>query len=88
MNNYTNALLDRVKAKLDLTSDYQLAKFLEVGTSRIGNYRSGRSNLDWNMAFRIADLLEENDQNVVFGLIAEKYSNPRLINALEAGSPR
>ncbi|EGR2797614.1 transcriptional regulator [Vibrio cidicii] len=85
--NYTNVLLDRVKAKLELSSDYQLAKFLEVSTGRIGNYRSGRSVLDWNMAFKIADLLEEDDQNVVFGLIEDKYTNPRLINALRECAP-
>ncbi|EHK9186052.1 transcriptional regulator [Vibrio vulnificus] len=87
MMNYTNALLDRVKAKLELSSDYQLAKLLEVSTGRIGNYRAGRSVLDWNMAFKIADLLEEDDQKVVFGLLEDKYSNPRLINALQEGAP-
>lgn len=85
MMNYTNALLDRVKARFELTSDYQLAKKLEVSTSRIGNYRSGRSSLDWDLAFKICDLLEEDDQNVVYGLIDDKYSNPRLINALHDG---
>ncbi|EIV8467040.1 TPA: transcriptional regulator [Vibrio vulnificus] len=85
--NYTNALLDRLKAKLELGSDYQLAKVLEVGTSRISNYRNGRSVLDWNIAFKIADLLEEDDQKVVFGLLEDKYSNPRLINALQEGAP-
>ncbi|WP_082796663.1 transcriptional regulator [Vibrio cidicii] len=87
MMNYTNALLDRLKAKLELGSDYQLAKVLDVGASRISNYRNGRSVLDWNIAFKIADLLEENDQNVVFGLLEDKYSNPRLINALQEGAP-
>ncbi|AAO07269.1 Phage protein [Vibrio vulnificus] len=87
MMNYTNALLDRLKAKLELGSDYQLAKVLEVGTSRISNYRNGRSVLDWNIAFKIADLLEEDDQKVVFGLLEDKYSNPRLINALQEGAP-
>lgn len=38
--------------------------------------------MDWDMAFFIADLLEEEDQNVVFGLIDDKYTNSRLINAL------
>ncbi|KOR96131.1 hypothetical protein LO82_20340 [Vibrio vulnificus] len=85
--NYTNALLDRLKAKLELGSDYQLAKVLEVGASRISNYRNGRSVLDWNIAFKIADLLEEDDQKVVFGLLEDKYSNPRLINALQEGAP-
>ncbi|EHZ7358359.1 transcriptional regulator [Vibrio vulnificus] len=87
MMNYTNALLDRLKAKLELGSDYQLAKVLEVGASRISNYRNGRSVLDWNIAFKIADLLEEDDQKVVFGLLEDKYSNPRLINALQEGAP-
>ncbi|TON48441.1 transcriptional regulator, partial [Vibrio parahaemolyticus] len=34
MTNYTNVLLDRLKTQLELTSDYQLAKVLDVGTSR------------------------------------------------------
>ncbi|NLS13348.1 transcriptional regulator [Vibrio sp. SM6] len=81
---YTNMLLDRVKNKLSLKSDYQLSKLLGVSTSRIGNYRSERSVLDWELAFKIADLLEEDDQNVVYGLIDDKYKNPRLVNALQA----
>ncbi|NAW57790.1 MULTISPECIES: transcriptional regulator [unclassified Vibrio] len=83
--NYTNALLDRVKAKFELTSDYQLAKKLEIRATRISNYRNGVSNMDWDLAFKICDLLEEDDQNVVHGLIEDKYSNPRLINALHSG---
>ncbi|CAE6901936.1 helix-turn-helix transcriptional regulator [Vibrio sp. B1FLJ16] len=87
MTNYTNLLLDQLKTQLELGSDYQLAKFLEVGTSRISNYRNGRSVLDWEMAFRIADLLELNDQDVVYGLLDEKTINPRLINALQSKEP-
>ncbi|MBF4339155.1 transcriptional regulator, partial [Vibrio anguillarum] len=40
---------------------------------------------DWDVAFAICDLLEEDDQNVVYGLIDDKYSNPRLVNALHDG---
>ncbi|ORT52529.1 hypothetical protein ST37_01810 (plasmid) [Vibrio sp. qd031] len=87
MLNYTNALLDRVKAKFELTTDYQLSKKLGITTSRIGNYRKGRSQMDWELAFEICDLLEEDDQNVVYGLLSDKEKNPRLINALEGGSP-
>jgi transcriptional regulator with XRE-family HTH domain len=86
MMNYTNALLNRVKAMYNLTSDYQLAKKLDVSTGRIGNYRSGRSVIDWDMAFVLCDLLDETDENVVHGLIGEKYKNERLINALHAGA--
>lgn len=87
MTNYTNVLLDQLKSQLELGSDYQLAKFLNVGTSRISNYRNGRSVLDWEMAFKIADILEINDQDVVYGLLEEKTLNPRLINALQNHTP-
>ncbi|RQW61022.1 transcriptional regulator [Vibrio viridaestus] len=83
MENYTNTLLNRVKQELNLGTDYQLAKLLGVGTSRIANYRSGRSVLDWDMAFKLGDLLHEDDENVVHGLMHEKAMNPRLINVLE-----
>ncbi len=79
--NYTNALLDRVKAKFELTSEYQLAKKLEIGDGRLRHWRKGYCSMDWDMALLICDLLEEDDQNVVLGLIDDKYSNPRLINA-------
>ncbi|GHX30664.1 transcriptional regulator [Vibrio cholerae] len=85
MMNYTNQLLDRVKFMFNLTSDYQLAKKLGVSTTRISNYRTGLSNMDWDLAFNICDLLGEDDQNVVYGLIDDKYSNPRLVNALHEG---
>lgn len=82
MDNYTNQLLDRVKARFDIKSDYQLAKKLGTGTGRIANWRKGMCSMDWNIAFEIADLLNENDHNVVQGLLEEKQMNPRLINAL------
>ncbi|PIB17235.1 helix-turn-helix domain-containing protein [Vibrio rotiferianus] len=85
--NYTNALLDRVKAKFELTSEYQLAKKLEVPHSSLRRWRKGGSSMEWDTAFQIADLLDEDDQNVVHGLINDKYTNPRLINALHAGAP-
>lgn len=72
MTNYTNVLLDKLKNQLELTSDYQLAKVLDVGTSRISNYRNGRSVLDWEIAFKIADLLGLDDQDVVYGLLEDK----------------
>ncbi|MCG6353584.1 transcriptional regulator, partial [Vibrio alginolyticus] len=51
------------------------------------NYRNGRSVLDWEIAFKIADLLGLDDQDVVYGLLEDKSINPRLINALQAGAP-
>jgi plasmid maintenance system antidote protein VapI len=85
--NFTNELLDGVKRRYELSSDYQLAKMLDVGCSRISNYRNGRSVLDWDMAFRLADMLQVDDQYVVYGLLEDKYKNPRLVNALQQGAP-
>ncbi|EGA69591.1 putative phage-like protein [Vibrio sinaloensis DSM 21326] len=80
--NFTNELLDQVKAKYELPSDYKLAQKLGVGRSRLSNWRNGTCSMDWDIAFQIADLLGADDQNVVYGLIQDKYKNPRLINAL------
>ncbi|MGR5411617.1 helix-turn-helix domain-containing protein [Vibrio astriarenae] len=80
--NFTNMLLERVKTRYALTSDYQLAKHLECSRGRISNWRSENNSMDWDMAFKIADLLDLDDQFVVQNLVSEKYENPRLINAL------
>ncbi|EOB4246537.1 transcriptional regulator [Vibrio metschnikovii] len=81
--NYTNLLLNRVKTKFNLTSEYQLAKFIDVPHSSLHRWRKGSTSMEWDTAFKIADLLGESDQNVVHGLIDDKYKNPRLINALQ-----
>ncbi|MCG7500056.1 helix-turn-helix domain-containing protein [Vibrio sp. Of7-15] len=83
---YTIALLNRVKAKHELTSDYQLAKILGVSTARVSNWMNGKCSFDWDIAFQIADMLELDDQDVVYNLLEDKYENPRFINALHAGA--
>ncbi|RTZ16874.1 transcriptional regulator [Vibrio aquaticus] len=80
--NYTNALLNRVKAKYRLTSEYQLAKKLEINESRLRKWRKGICGMDWDIAFRIADMLGESDQNVVLGLLPNKQKNERVIKVL------
>lgn len=80
--NFTNVLLDRVKTRFALTSDYQLAKHLNVSRARVSNWRNERNPMDWDIVFEIADMLELDDQFVVQNLLTEKYKNPRLINAL------
>ncbi|CAG22824.1 helix-turn-helix domain-containing protein [Photobacterium profundum] len=82
---YTIELLNMVKAKYDLASDYQLSKKLGVSTSRVSNWMKEKSSMDWDMAFQVADLLGMDDQKVVYGLLEDKYENPRLINVLSEG---
>ncbi|MFA0553332.1 transcriptional regulator [Vibrio lentus] len=85
--NYTNALLDRVKAKYHLPSEYQLARKLKVSDKRLYNWRRGISGMDWDVAFKIGDMLGETDQNVVFGLLPNKQKNERVIRVLEENGP-
>ncbi|KLV10623.1 transcriptional regulator [Photobacterium ganghwense] len=84
---YTNELLDMVKSKYSLASEYKLAKKLGVSESRLYKWRKELNSMDWDMAFQIADLLGINDQIVVHSLLEDKYENPRLINALHEGRP-
>mgnify|MGYP000206044542 CR=1 FL=1 len=85
--NYTNALLNRVKAKYDLTSEYQLARKLRVSDVRLYNWRKGRCGMDWDIAFKIADMLGESDQKVVYGLLPSKQKNARVIKVIEDSTP-
>lgn len=50
--------LDAVKAKTGLTTDYQLAKLLELEPSNITMYRKGRRVMDPYIATRVAEILE------------------------------
>ncbi|MBV1841092.1 MULTISPECIES: helix-turn-helix domain-containing protein [Photobacterium] len=84
---YTIELLNELKGRYELTSDYQLAKKLGVSSARVSNWMKGKNNLDWDTAFQVADLLEISDQIVVHGLLKDKYENPRVINALDEISP-
>jgi transcriptional regulator with XRE-family HTH domain len=84
---YTIELLNTVKTKYDLDSDYQLAKKLGVSTARVSNWMKRKSLMDWEVAFQVADLIEINDQEVVYGLLNDKYENPRVIKALQQGAP-
>lgn len=72
----------RLKPKYKLTSEYQLAQKLDVNHSRLYRWRKEQNSMDWEVAFKIADMLNLEDQCVVSGLIDDKYKNPRLINAL------
>ncbi|OLQ71223.1 transcriptional regulator [Photobacterium proteolyticum] len=84
---YTIELLEKVKAKYDLGSDYQLAKKLGVSSARVSNWMKRKNAMDWEVAFQVADLLGIDDQKVVYGLLKDKYENPRIINALQQGAP-
>jgi transcriptional regulator with XRE-family HTH domain len=55
--NTTRELLAAVKRRHHLTSDYQLAKFLEISAQRISKYMSGKVTLGDEAAMKVADAL-------------------------------
>jgi transcriptional regulator with XRE-family HTH domain len=52
-------VLDAVKARHGLASDYKLAQFLGMGDANVRNYRHGRSLPDERAVQKIADALGE-----------------------------
>lgn len=50
--------LDALRARLGLTSDYQLHQLLGVSRAHISHYRHGRDVLSDDMAVKVAELLD------------------------------
>ena len=68
--------LDAAKEKLKISSDYGLAKRLEVPRQYVSEFRSGKRNLDFYVAVRLAVILEQ-DPAVIFGdLQSQIEKNP------------
>ncbi|MDF2185447.1 helix-turn-helix transcriptional regulator [Grimontia hollisae] len=82
---YLVELLDEVKIRHDIASDYALAQKLGVARNAIYQWRKNLNSADWETIFKLADLLQLDDQNVVYKILEEKYDNPRLINTLRQG---
>lgn len=68
----TADLLDGVKARHALPSDYRLARFLGVTDNTMYNYRHGKSRPDDRVAMKLAELLELEPSYVLTCLAAER----------------
>ncbi|WP_413114081.1 transcriptional regulator [Thaumasiovibrio sp. DFM-14] len=80
---YTIELMEMVKARFAIESDYKLAQKLGVSRSRVSLWRNERNGMDWDVAFHIADMLGIDDQKVVINLLKDKYENPRINKVLK-----
>ncbi len=76
---YTSKILDKAKEKLGLSSDYALAKKLDVPKTRIGNYRTGYSTPDLEMCFKFAEILEEEPQAIIAAVRLDAEKEPSKI---------
>jgi hypothetical protein len=68
----TNELLDQVKARHGLKSDYALAKHLGMSSERISKYRTRGGALAEDNALKVAQLLELNEGYVLACMEAER----------------
>jgi hypothetical protein len=75
----TAQYLDLAKKALGIATDYALAKHLGTTTSRIGNWRAGRSLPDALMCERLAKITGIADVRVIADVQAERSSNPEEI---------
>ncbi|WP_432459417.1 helix-turn-helix domain-containing protein [Agarivorans sp. QJM3NY_25] len=78
----TVELLDGLKARRDIPSDYKLAKYLGITQQAVSKLRNGAS-MSEEMAFRIADDLEMDAELVVLSILLEKAKNERTKSILK-----
>lgn len=72
-----SAYLDAVKAQLNITSDYDLAKRFGIGNGRIVMIRNGERPIPLNIAFMIAITLQLDPAEVVADLEEQREKNPK-----------
>jgi predicted transcriptional regulator len=65
-------LLEAVKARRGITSDYALAKVLGVTQSAVSSYRTGRSRIDDDVALTVAEILQMHPMHVIAAANAER----------------
>lgn len=76
MKNTTTDLLDEIREIKGLTSDYQVAKLLDVRTQTITSYRTGRTQMNDEMALRATRVIGRATAPVFAQLAAERASHP------------
>lgn len=66
---------EAVKARLNITSDYELAKTFGVGNGRIVQMRTGERPVPVDIAFKIAIALQQDPAQVVADLESQREKN-------------
>jgi predicted transcriptional regulator len=70
--------LNEAKKVLQIDSDYALAKALQIRSSAISNYRSGKSQMDDDVAVKIAAIIGKHAGIVMLDMHREREKNPEL----------
>lgn len=72
----TDEMLDAAKRKLQITSDYALAKALETSTAKIGQWRTGKRTPDEQACFQIAEILGIEPAAVIAAIRLDREKEP------------
>jgi len=72
--------LDAAKQRLNITSDYELAKRFNVGRAAVSEMRTGIRAVPLDVAFRLAITLEMDPAQVVADLESQREKNPERRN--------
>lgn len=72
----TTEILDAIKRRNSIASDYALAKLLGRSRAGISSYRVGRSGMDNLTAFKAAELLGESPAKIIAIVEAERARTP------------
>lgn len=76
----TNELLDAVRVRYNLRTDYQLAKFLKWNQQSVSRYRKG-GTMDEAMCLKVAAVLELEPGVVLAAIAAERAKSPDVKSA-------
>lgn len=68
---------DAAKARLNIESDYELAKRLEIPNANIPGMRSGVRHVPLDVAYKLAITLELDPAQVVADLESQREKNPK-----------
>lgn len=79
----TQELLDAVKSRYSLKSDYALAKFLGIRQQTISGYRQRGIAMDDEIALLVADKLEMDRGAVLAWMYAERAKSPAARKVFE-----
>ena len=72
----TIELLEAVKLRRGITSDYALAKILGVSQPAVSSYRAGNSKISDDVALTVAEILEIHPLQVIAAANAERAKTP------------
>lgn len=73
--NRASELMDELKEKLELKSDYALAKYLEIRQARISAYRANREKPDFYICVKAGTILNKDPVRIQIELELEKEKN-------------